>query len=121
MRLGLRLVRSNCPDCCVPYEPEASLLRMVSAEEMESAMFRRGQGCSACLGTGYSGRNAVSELLEVNEVMRDAILQKLPTRSLQEVASQQGMSTLWQNGIRRALRGESPLEEIVRVMAADAG
>jgi type II secretory ATPase GspE/PulE/Tfp pilus assembly ATPase PilB-like protein len=56
----------------------------------------------------------------VDEVLRDAILQKLPTRSLQDIAVQQGMSNLWQNGLRRVLRGQTTMEEILRVLAADA-
>jgi len=46
-------------------------------------------------------------------------MQKLPTRSLQEVANQQGMQMLWQTGLRRALSGQTPLEEILRVVAVD--
>ena len=58
-------------------------------------------------------------MLLVDEVLRDAILKKLPTRSLQDVAIQQGMQTLWQKGLRRALSGQTTLEEILRVVAAD--
>ncbi len=58
-------------------------------------------------------------MLLVDEVLRDAILKKLPTRALQEVAIQQGMQTLWQKGIRRALSGQTSLEEILRVVAVD--
>lgn len=118
--LGLRLLRRNCALCSVPYQPEAVFLKTVPAEDAEGASFRKGQGCVECLHTGFSGRSAVTEMLVVDEVMRDAILQKLPTRSLQEVAIGQGMQTLWKNGLHRALRGEAPLEEIVRVIAADA-
>ncbi|MCL4178732.1 MAG: hypothetical protein KJ072_13455 [Verrucomicrobia bacterium] len=85
------------------------------------ATFRRGVGCKECLDTGYQGRTAVTEMLEVNEVLRDAILQKLPTRALQQVAIQQGMRTLWRMGLRRVLTGQITLEEIVRVMAMDEG
>jgi general secretion pathway protein E len=117
--LGLRLIRSNCKSCMEPYQPEPSLLRMLPAEELENATFRRGSGCAECLGTGYGGRTAVTEMLVVDEVLRDAVLQKLPTRSLQQVAIQQGMRTLWQQGLRRAMTGQTPMEEIVRVMAVD--
>jgi type II secretory ATPase GspE/PulE/Tfp pilus assembly ATPase PilB-like protein len=58
-------------------------------------------------------------MLEVNEALRDAILQKLPTRALQQVAIQQGMQTLWRMGLRRVLTGQTTMEEIVRVMAMD--
>lgn len=117
--LGMRLMRRNCPLCAAPYEPDPILLKQLSEAEINDASFRRGQGCEACLGTGYSGRSAVTEMLQVEEVMRDAILQKMPTRSLQKVALEQGMKTLWQNGIRRVQHGEFSLEEIVRVVAAE--
>jgi type II secretory ATPase GspE/PulE/Tfp pilus assembly ATPase PilB-like protein len=71
------------------------------------------------LGTGYAARTALTEMLVVDEVMRDAILQRMPTRTLQQVATQQGMQTLWQNGIRRILAGQTTLDEIMRVLAAD--
>jgi type II secretory ATPase GspE/PulE/Tfp pilus assembly ATPase PilB-like protein len=51
--LGLRLIRTNCALCAEPYEPEPSLLRLVPAEEIENATFRRGVGCKECLDTGY--------------------------------------------------------------------
>ena len=55
----------------------------------------------------------------MDEPFRDAVLQKLPTRALQQVAVNQGMQTIWQNGLRHALSGESPLEEILRVISVD--
>jgi type II secretory ATPase GspE/PulE/Tfp pilus assembly ATPase PilB-like protein len=58
-------------------------------------------------------------MLVVDEVIRDSVLQKLPTRSLQQIAVQQGMVNLWQMGVQRVLRGETTLEEILRVVAAD--
>ncbi len=117
--LGLRLIRTNCPECKLPCDPEPSQLRLIPAEALEVATFMRGAGCEACLGTGYSGRTALTEMLVVNEPLRDAILQKLPTRTLQTVATQQGMITLWQNGLRRVLKGHTTMEELLRVMATD--
>lgn len=118
--LGLRLIRKNCSLCSEPYQPEPAILRMVPPEDIETAMFRRGGGCAGCMNTGYSGRTAVTEMLVVDEVVRDAILQKMPTRTLQQVAVSRGMRTLWQMGLRRALTGQTPLEEILRVVAVDA-
>jgi type II secretory ATPase GspE/PulE/Tfp pilus assembly ATPase PilB-like protein len=117
--LGLRLTRKNCPFCSVPYEPEPAALRLLSREQIESAHFRRGAGCDHCVNTGFQGRTALTELLLVDEVIRDSILQKLPTRTLQEIAVRQGMHTLWQLGLDRVLRGETTLEEIARVVATD--
>ena len=123
--MGLRLVRGNCPHCAQPYEPEPSQLKVVPEELLTDAQFRRGAGCEHCNQTGYSDRLpvtellAVSELLVVDEPFREAVLKKMPTRALEEIAVQQGMRTLWQNGLQRAVTGETTLEEIIRVVAVD--
>jgi len=117
--VGLRLIRKTCSDCAEPYHPELGLVQMMPAEICENADFRRGPGCPKCLGTGFSGRTALSELLVVNEVFRDAVLRKMPTRALQQVAAEQGMQTLWHNGLRRVAQGQTPLEELFRVVAVD--
>jgi type II secretory ATPase GspE/PulE/Tfp pilus assembly ATPase PilB-like protein len=117
--IGLRLIRTNCTFCSQPYLPEPAFLNLIPREDLESAHFRRGSGCDHCLGTGFSGRTGLTEMMTVDEVMRDAILKKLPTRTLQEVAIQQGMQNLWQMGLRRVLVGQTPLEEIMRVVAVD--
>jgi general secretion pathway protein E len=117
--LGLRLLRKNCSYCAVPYEPEPATMRLLSPEQAEAAQFRKGTGCEHCMGTGFSGRTALTEMLVVDEVIRDSVLQKLPTRALQEIAVRQGMQTLWHLGLQRVLRGETTLEEIMRVVAAD--
>lgn len=114
--LGLRLVRKNCPVCNDAYMPEAGLLRHLPDEIIQTAEFRRGAGCPACAHTGFSGRGSVTETMLVDEALREAVLQKMPTRQLQEVAIQQGMLTLWQMGLRRVLRGETSFEEVMRVI-----
>jgi general secretion pathway protein E len=117
--LGLRLIRINCPHCAQPCPPDHTLEKLVPAEALAQATLKRSTGCPQCLETGYVGRSALTELLVVDEVLRDAILQKMPTRALQQVAIQQGMHTLWQNGLRRVVQGETTLDEILRVLAAD--
>jgi type II secretory ATPase GspE/PulE/Tfp pilus assembly ATPase PilB-like protein len=117
--MGLRLVRKNCPNCSQVYEPSPSQLKVVPEELIGQAQFMRGAGCDQCNHTGYSGRLPVSELLVVNEPFREAVLKKLPTSSLEEIAIQQGMRTLWQNGLYRAITGQTSLEETIRVVAAD--
>ena len=117
--LGIRLIRKNCASCSERYDPEPSQLRLVPAEVIATAEFKRGAGCKECLNTGFAGRTALTELLVADEVFRDAILQKMPTRALHQVAVQQGMPTMWQNGLRRVLAGQTTLEEILRVIAVD--
>jgi len=117
--LGVRLIRKNCPYCAQPYEPEPHVLKNVPLGERESAQFRRGAGCDQCLNTGFAGRTSVNELLKVDQLFRDAVMDKRPTRALQDVAISQGMLTMWQRGLRRALSGETTLEEIQRVISVD--
>jgi type II secretory ATPase GspE/PulE/Tfp pilus assembly ATPase PilB-like protein len=117
--LGLRLVRQNCPHCAHSYEPEPSQLKVVPEEFLAQAQFRRGTGCEQCNNTGFSGRLPVTELLAVSEPFREAVLKKLQTSALEEIAIQEGMRTLWQNGLYRAITGQTTLEEIIRVLAAD--
>ncbi len=117
--LSIRLVRKNCPHCAQPYQPESGLMKLVPAELVPSARFLHGVGCQKCAGTGFIGRSAVTELLAPDEIFRDAVLQKLPTRALQNVAIQQGMQTMWQDGLSRVLNGQTTLEEILRVIAID--
>lgn len=115
--MGLRLIRANCPHCSAPYEPAASLLKVVPEPYIAQAQFRKGAGCEQCNHTGYIGRVPVSELLVVNETFREAVLKKMPTSALEEIAVQNGMRTLWQNGLYRAINGQTTLEEIIRVLA----
>src|SRR5216117_460693 len=117
--LGIRLVRKNCTFCSQPYEPEPGLMRMVPPELAASTQFLRGAGCHQCAGTGFLGRTAVTELLAPDEIFREAVLQKLPTRALQNVAIERGLQTMWQDGLRRVLKGQTTLEEILRVIAID--
>ena len=119
--MGLRLLRQNCPGCTQPCEPTPSQLKLVPESVLPEAQFRRGQGCDQCNQTGYSGRVPVSELLVVGEPFREAVLKKMPTSALEEIAIQQGMRTLWQNGLQRAITGQTTLEETIRVFAAGVG
>jgi len=117
--LGLRLVRCNCPECSEDYEPDASQLRVLPEDLRSEAQFRHGVGCARCARTGFSGRLPVTELLVVDEPFREAVLKKNSTSALEEIAIQEGMRTLWQNGLHRVIKGQTSLEETVRVLAAD--
>ena len=117
--MGLRLVRRNCQQCAQAYEPPPSQLKLLPEDGGLQTDFKRGAGCDHCNQTGYAGRLPVSELLVVDEPFREAVLKKMQTSALEEIAQQQGMRTLWQNGLGRAISGQTTLDEIVRVLAAD--
>jgi type II secretory ATPase GspE/PulE/Tfp pilus assembly ATPase PilB-like protein len=117
--MGIRLVRHVCQNCAQPYEPPPSQMKLVPEGLVAEGHFQRGAGCEQCAQTGYAGRLPVSELLLANEPFREAVLKKVPTSTLEEIAIQNGMRTLWQNGLYRALSGQTTLDETVRVLAAD--
>lgn len=117
--MGVRLVRKHCSLCAIPYEPESALLKLLTQDEIDNASFRRGSGCADCKDTGYNGRFSITELLQVSEPVRDAVMEKKPTRVIQQIAAELGMRTLWQNGLARALAGETTLEEVTRKVASD--
>lgn len=118
-----RLARRLCPNCKEAYEPtEADL---VAAGWRPEEVFvgssipklHRAVGCSACSNTGYRGRKALLELLVVTEEIERLIIEGGSADDIHKLAVQQGMVTLRQSGLRRALEGETTLEEVLRVVA----
>ncbi|GAB5547324.1 MAG: type IV-A pilus assembly ATPase PilB [Sandaracinaceae bacterium] len=122
MVLAQRLVRRVCERCAKPHavtEEEIEEFRL-TPEQLEGASLKSGSGCAACYETGYRGRVAVYEILRCTHDMRDLIREEAPMRALIAQSKKDGMRTLWESGIVRALRGETTLEEVRRVLA-DAG
>jgi len=117
--LGIRLIRTNCPNCAQPTMPDPAYLKLLPPQLAASGDFRKGAGCEHCLNTGYSGRAALTELLIPDEVFREAVLLKKPTSVLNQLAIERGMQTLWQNGLRRVLSGQTTLDEVFRAIALD--
>ncbi|WP_369056581.1 GspE/PulE family protein [Kineococcus terrestris] len=114
-----RLVRRPCESCADGYIPDEDTLALLglSIEDILDATPLRGTGCPECGGTGYRGRTAVYEVLDVVPSVRK-VLMTTPTESaLGEEAARIGMSTLRQSALAKAIRGETTFEEVVRVTA----
>ena len=77
----------------------------------------RATGCSACSNTGYRGRKALSELMPMTEEIERTIIEGGSVDEIHRLAITQGMLTLRQSGLRKALEGETTLEEVLRVVA----
>jgi type IV pilus assembly protein PilB len=118
-----RLCRRICPDCRVPTEVPMSTLLDVgfTAEEVESVQTHQGRGCAACANTGYRGRTAIYEILEVSTdpELQEAIVKQRPASELKRIAVKHGMGTLRQAGLRKVATGLTTLDEIIRVTFAD--
>jgi len=115
--LAQRLVRINCPKCKQPHTPSDAVLDSagITPEMADAATFMKGKGCSNCSKTGYRGRLGIFELMMMTSKIRELSFQGAPTQQLRKAAIGQGMSTLYQDGIRKALKGITTIEEVFRV------
>ncbi len=119
--LSQRLIRRNCPKCLKPYEPDISILERYHLQSSREKTFYQGKGCVACRGQGYEGREGVFELLTVTPAFREAIQVKAPETELRHLAVQEGMETLLDCGLRKAVSGQVSLEEMMRVVPYEVG
>jgi general secretion pathway protein E len=112
-----RLIRLNCPQCCVDHQPDEALLSEsgLDSAAVKGFRFRKGRGCAHCRGTGYKGRKAMAELLRVTGELRELIVTGASAQRLGEVAARNGMMPLRSAALELVRRGESTLEEINRV------
>jgi len=109
-----RLLRTICPECKEPAEPNESLLKTVAKgyDVPGDARFFQGRGCKKCLGSGYSGRMPIFEIMVVTPKLATAIEGRVPTSALREIAVSEGMSELTTAGLRQVLAGHTTLEEV---------
>ena len=121
--LAQRLARRLCVHCKEAYEPTEADIAAAgwTVEEVEavgdmSKVFRA-VGCSACSNTGYRGRKALSEFMPMTEEIERLIIEGGSVEDIHRLAVAQGMLTLRQSGIRKAIEGETTLEEVLRVVA----
>ncbi len=113
--LAQRLVRRICKDCKTEYTPNPDVLRQLGlpAEKLEGHKLYRGVGCEKCGGTGYKGRMGIHELMINDEEVEKAIIKGLSANEIKEVSIKQGMVTLRGDGIRKAFKGMTTLEEVL--------
>ena len=112
-----RLVRKICPSCKSTDGKAEEILHILGhkADEFKGIDFKRGQGCDHCNGTGYKGRSAIYEMMVLTEELKELISEKATTSVIAKKAKEQGMKTLRESAMEKALQGETSLEEILRV------
>jgi len=114
-----RLVRTICPDCAEWVDYPEDYLKEIGCPIPPGHKFRRGKGCESCRQTGYRGRTAIYEFCAVGQGLRNLIVQKATGAQLKARATQDGMATLRDDGWRRVLRGQTTIEEVLRVTQTD--
>ena len=115
--LAQRLVRVICPHCKETYKPTPKMLADLGLKpsQLKGGKLSRGKGCEKCLNTGFLGRTGIYELLPVTTEIRKLIMEHADSGVIKEAAVKNGMITLFQDGLQKAINGETTVEEILRV------
>jgi len=121
--LAQRLVRQVCEFCVrdVRYDDATLIASGLDVEEWRDFPFREGAGCMECGGTGYRGRSAIHELLELDDEIREMLLAKKPGSEIRKKAREKGMAFLRDSALERVKAGITTLKEINKVTFIEAG
>jgi type IV pilus assembly protein PilB len=116
-----RLVRKLCKSCREEHKLTPDALEDIgfSPEEAKKVKVYKPKGCPSCNNTGYKGRTALFEVLEVTEDIKEMILSKVQTKEIKKKAIEQGMLTLRQSGLEKIKKGITSVEEVLRVTVND--
>jgi type IV pilus assembly protein PilB len=115
--LAQRLVRLLCPICKRHYEPTAEeiLESGMRPEEVKNREIFMSVGCDACNHTGYRGRTAIHELLDMSDAIREMIIERRPGSEIRRQAEKEGLSSLRESAVKKVFIGATTLHEINRV------
>ena len=115
-----RLARKICPNCKEGYEVSETIFegRKIDSDKGKITLYR-GKGCKQCFNTGYKGRVGLMETLVLTARVRELIANKAQEYQIKEAARKEGMVTLRENGLKKALAGITTWEEVLRLTAGD--
>ncbi|MBX3401013.1 MAG: Flp pilus assembly complex ATPase component TadA [Gemmataceae bacterium] len=120
--MAQRLVRVNCPKCKEPYTPSEGELKAagITPDKMKAANPMRGRGCPYCRQGGYRGRQAIFELMKMSGALRELTFAQAPAQELRRKARASGMRTLLDDGVAKALKGVTTVQEVLSICHAEA-
>jgi general secretion pathway protein E len=113
-----RLVRTLCPHCREPYPALPELVKQLGLQRFTGTAeisLCRPRGCDECLGTGYFGRTTIFETLIMSDAIRRLVLRHAESGELQRAAVEEGMRTMYEDGMIKALAGDTTIEEVLKV------
>ncbi len=114
-----RLVRKLCPKCKEKYKLPEGEKKELGLSEIKESVFYRAAGCKSCIDTGYKGRIGLTETLFLSPMVRELIATKAGEARIKIQARKDGMKSLRENGIQKAVSGITSLEEVLRVTVGD--
>jgi type IV pilus assembly protein PilB len=119
--MAQRLVRVICPNCKKPKKYTAEELKEAGLDPAVSSQVTlvEGVGCLECSGTGYHGRTAICELLDLTDRIREMIVDRRPTSEVKRIAREEGMTTLRESGLAKVRAGITTMKEINKVTFVD--
>ncbi len=115
--MAQRLVRTICKTCKRGIKPVKAIHAKFEEYQIPigSLQLARGEGCDECAGSGYKGRAGVHELVVMTDELRRMILERTSTADLKKLALEQGLRTLYHDGLMKVAQGITTLEEVLRV------
>jgi len=113
--LAQRLVRKICPDCHERYTPDSQAVALLARHPVGAIALHRGRGCPTCRLTGYRGRTGIFELLAVTDEIKHGLAGRQSIAALRDLAREQGMRTLREDGWAKVQAGITTVEEVLRV------
>jgi len=117
--LAQRLVRKLCEHCREPYTPPTELINEFELNALmlddSPPLLYHAKGCEHCEHTGYWGRTTIAELLVMTEAIRTVVIERADAEAIRRVAVNEGMTSMREDGLRKALMGLTTLEEVERV------
>jgi len=115
--LAQRLVRALCPQCREPYRvlPELAVQLHLPRTGDEPQRLYRPRGCERCAGIGYYGRIAVLEFLPLSDRIRRLVLTHATAQEIHAAGAEEGMLSMYDDGLRKAMQGVTSIEEVLRV------
>ena len=121
--LAQRLVRTICQKCIEDYTPPEETLKLIEQEMgkemLKTAKFRKGRGCAECNNTGYKGRMGIFELLIMSEKVKELVMEQIASRQIRDLAQQEGMKLLREDGWLKVCRGITTAEEVISITQSD--
>jgi len=115
--IAQRLVRTICPVCKTSYTPaDEELIEIgISRDSLKENVLYKGNGCVNCVNTGYKGRTGIYEILIIDDEIRSMITRGVDSSMIKHAAIKKGMTTLKEDGIKKAISGITTIKEVLRV------
>ncbi|MBF0479434.1 MAG: Flp pilus assembly complex ATPase component TadA [Candidatus Omnitrophica bacterium] len=120
--IAQRLLRKVCQNCKEPYTPPEAVIEKVGLRQVtqdKEIILYRGKGCEQCFKSGYKGRVGITEILVMTPALKEVIMAMAGEPKVKEVSRREGMITMREDALLKALKGLTTLEEVLRITAPD--